>query len=127
MPDFASTIAKTLNLRPTQVSAAIDLFDEGATVPFIARYRKEATGTLDEDQLRQVETLLQRGRVLEERRARGDRLDRGTGENDPGTARKTDCRGHVDRWWKTCTRHINPNAKHALPLPAKKGCRGWRT
>ena len=58
MPDFAQDIAKTLNLRATQVAAAIDLLDEGATIPFIARYRKEATGTLDEEQLRQVQNLL---------------------------------------------------------------------
>ncbi len=69
MPDFAVSIARALNLRPTQVSAAIELLDGGATIPFIARYRKEATGTLDEDQLRQVQTLLEKGRALEERRA----------------------------------------------------------
>lgn len=69
MPDFAVTIARALNLRPTQVSAAIELLDGGATIPFIARYRKEATGTLDEDQLRQVQTSLEKGRALEERRA----------------------------------------------------------
>ncbi len=69
MPNFAQDIAKALNIRPTQVSAAIELLDEGATVPFIARYRKEATGTLDEEQLRQVQSLLEKGRALEERRA----------------------------------------------------------
>ncbi len=69
MPDFAVTIARALNLRPTQVAAAIELLDGGATIPFIARYRKEATGTLDEDQLRQVQSLLEKGRALEERRA----------------------------------------------------------
>ncbi|MCX6055381.1 MAG: Tex family protein [Chloroflexi bacterium] len=68
MLNFAQHIAKTLNLRSTQVAAAIALFDEGATVPFIARYRKEATGTLDEEQLRQVQCLLEKSRTLEERR-----------------------------------------------------------
>jgi protein Tex len=69
MPNFAQAIAKTLNLRPSQVTATIELFDEGATIPFIARYRKEATGTLDEDQLRQVQSLLDKGRALDERLA----------------------------------------------------------
>jgi uncharacterized protein len=69
MPNFAQDIAKTLNIRPTQVTAAIELFDEGATIPFIARYRKEATGTLDEEQLRQVQSLLDKGRTLAERLA----------------------------------------------------------
>src|SRR5512138_3339998 len=66
---YAETIAKQLGLRTHQVAAAIDLFDEGNTIPFIARYRKEATGTLDEEQLRQVETALERARALDERRA----------------------------------------------------------
>jgi len=69
MPDFAQDIAKALTLHATQVAAAIELLDEGATIPFIARYRKEATGTLDEEQLRQVQNLLEKGRALEERRA----------------------------------------------------------
>jgi uncharacterized protein len=68
MPDFARTIAQSLSLRPEQVAAAIELLDEGATIPFIARYRKERTGTLDEEQLRQVQALLEKGRTLEERR-----------------------------------------------------------
>jgi Transcriptional accessory protein len=68
MPDFAKTIASALSIRPEQVAATIELLDEGATIPFIARYRKERTGTLDEDQLRQVQTLLEKGRTLEERR-----------------------------------------------------------
>ena len=69
MLDFAKIIAQTLSVRPDQVAAAIELLDEGATVPFIARYRKERTGTLDEEQLRQVQSLLEKGRALEERRA----------------------------------------------------------
>jgi uncharacterized protein len=52
-------MATALPARPTQVAAAIELLDGGATVPFIARYRKEATGTLDEDQLRNIQSLLE--------------------------------------------------------------------
>ena len=48
-------IATELGARPAQVSSAVDLLDEGATVPFIARYRKEATGELDEVQIRAIE------------------------------------------------------------------------
>lgn len=69
MSDYAQPIAKVLNLRPQQVAAAIELLDEGNTIPFIARYRKERTGTLDEEQLRQVSTLLEKSRALDERRA----------------------------------------------------------
>ena len=62
-------IAKAVNARVEQVAAAVALLDDGATVPFIARYRKEATGGLDDTQLRMLEELLIYGRELEERRA----------------------------------------------------------
>ena len=56
-------------MREGQVAAAVELLDGGATVPFIARYRKEATGTLDDAQLRKLEERLRYLRELEERRA----------------------------------------------------------
>ena len=56
-------------MRDHQVAAAVDLLDGGATVPFIARYRKEATGTLDDAQLRTLDERLRYLRELEERRA----------------------------------------------------------
>ena len=62
-------IAAELTVRDNQVAAAVDLLDGGATVPFIARYRKEATGTLDDAQLRTLEERLRYLRELEERRA----------------------------------------------------------
>ncbi len=66
---YANDIAARLGLRANQVAAAMELFDAGNTIPFVARYRKEATGTLDEEQLRQVEFLLGQLRALDERRA----------------------------------------------------------
>jgi len=63
------TIAEELGVRTGQVQAAVDLLDGGATVPFIARYRKEATGELDDAQLRTLEERLRYLRELEERRA----------------------------------------------------------
>lgn len=62
-------IAKTVDARVDQVRAAVTLLDEGATVPFIARYRKEATGGLDDTQLRDLQEQLIYQRELEERRA----------------------------------------------------------
>ncbi|ONI80570.1 RNA-binding transcriptional accessory protein [Saccharothrix sp. ALI-22-I] len=62
-------IADELGVRAGQVSAAVDLLDGGSTVPFIARYRKEATGMLDDTQLRTLEERLGYLRELEERRA----------------------------------------------------------
>lgn len=62
-------IADELSVQPRQVAAAVQLLDEGATVPFIARYRKEVTGNLDDTQLRTLEERLLYLRELEERRA----------------------------------------------------------
>lgn len=62
-------LAAELKVRPAQVNAAVELLDGGATVPFIARYRKEATDGLDDTQLRELESRLGYLRELEERRA----------------------------------------------------------
>ncbi|MBB3424954.1 uncharacterized protein FHT85_001928 [Rhizobium sp. BK312] len=66
---LAATIAAEINARPDQAKAAIELLDEGATVPFIARYRKEVTGGLDDTQLRTLSERLVYLRELEARRA----------------------------------------------------------
>src|ERR1700684_678614 len=62
-------IAAELTVQPRQVAAAVQLLDEGATVPFIARYRKEVTDNLDDTQLRNLEERLLYLRELEDRRA----------------------------------------------------------
>jgi len=69
LPSIEQRLAQELAARPAQVAAAIALLDEGATVPFIARYRKEATGGLDDIQLRLLEERLRYLRELEDRRA----------------------------------------------------------
>ncbi|MEZ5511514.1 MAG: Tex family protein [Gammaproteobacteria bacterium] len=68
MINIAKLIAQELGVNPAQVNAAVALLDEGATVPFIARYRKEATGGLDDTQLRNLEERLRYLREMEERR-----------------------------------------------------------
>jgi protein Tex len=65
---IVSQIAAELKVRPAQVNTAVELLDGGATVPFIARYRKEATEGLDDIQLRELESRLSYLRELEERR-----------------------------------------------------------
>ncbi|WP_441410001.1 Tex family protein [Arthrobacter sp. 2MCAF15] len=65
---IATQIAAELGVQAWQVTAAVDLLDAGSTVPFIARYRKEATGTLDDTQLRDLEERLRYLRELEDRR-----------------------------------------------------------
>jgi len=67
--EYSQIIARQINVHPQQVAATIELLDADNTLPFIARYRKEATGGLDEEQLRQIVELLQKLRALDERRA----------------------------------------------------------
>jgi uncharacterized protein len=68
LPSIEQRIAQELNAREAQIVAAIALLDEGATVPFISRYRKEVTGGLDDTQMRNLEERLGYLRELEERR-----------------------------------------------------------
>ena len=68
MQSIEQLIAQEINAQPRQVAATVALLDEGATVPFIARYRKEVTGGLDDTQLRTLEERLRYLRELEERR-----------------------------------------------------------
>ena len=68
MEQFSEIIARELKLRSRQVTATMGLFEGGATVPFIARYRKEATGTLDETQIASVRDRLAQLGELEKRR-----------------------------------------------------------
>lgn len=68
LPSVARRIADELNVREAQVAATVELLDEGATVPFISRYRKEVTGGLDDTQLRTLDERLRYLRELEDRR-----------------------------------------------------------
>lgn len=69
MTSINARIAKELNVHTSQIDAAVALFEDGATVPFVARYRKEKTGGLDDTQLRKIEERLAYLRQLEDRRA----------------------------------------------------------
>lgn len=65
---YAQTIASELKIKPNQTTAVINLLDNGNTIPFIARYRKEATGSLDEEQIRQIQEQVGKLRAQDERR-----------------------------------------------------------
>jgi uncharacterized protein len=69
MDTIFTRIATELNIRPQQVQASVALLDDGATVPFISRYRKEVTGALDDTQLRNLEERLRYLREMEDRRS----------------------------------------------------------
>ena len=78
-----SRIATELGVRDARVTAAVALRDGGATVPFVARCRKEATGSLDDAQLRRLEERLETYRDLEDRRAAVLKSVRQQGRLDP--------------------------------------------
>ena len=67
--DITQKIAQEIGCRDSQVDAAIKLIDEGNTIPFIARYRKEATGSLNDEQLRLLHERLVYLRNLEDRKS----------------------------------------------------------
>ena len=69
LPSIEQRLAEELGVRREQVAATVALLDDGASVPFIARYRKEATGALDDIQLRALAERLSYLRELEQRRA----------------------------------------------------------
>lgn len=83
-------IAHALGIDSKKVAAAVSLFDEGATVPFIARYRKERTGGLDEVQLRAIEEVQRRFRDLDERRNAIKKALVEQGKLSPGLSAKLD-------------------------------------
>ena len=68
MSDYSLKISEKLNIRVQQISATQKLLEEGATVPFISRYRKEVTGSLDEVQVTQIRDLLIKLKELDQRR-----------------------------------------------------------
>ena len=72
--DIIKTLVEELSLGREQVEKTVALIDEGATIPFIARYRKEVTGSLDDEQLRRLSERLTYLRSLEDRREEVRRL-----------------------------------------------------
>ena len=68
MNDLYKQIAKQLNITTNQINAVLKLLEEGSTVPFIARYRKEVTGALDEEQIREISKTYEYGVNLQQRK-----------------------------------------------------------
>ena len=121
---IAQTIAGEIGAQPAQVVAAVGLLDEGATVPFIARYRKEITGGLDDTQLRNLEVRLAYLREMEERRAtilasieeQGKLTDELRADIEAADSRRA---------WKTCTCRTSRSAAPARRSRARPGWSRW--
>ena len=87
--DIIQVITRELKVEKWQVEAAVKLIDEGCTIPFISRYRKEATGSLNDEQLRTLHERLSLSSKSGRQEKSGAWKHRGTGKADPGTE-KTD-------------------------------------
>lgn len=88
--NIIETLAKELNLTVDQVEKTVALIDEGNTIPFIARYRKEVTGSLDDNVLRTLDERLTALRNLEKRKEEVKALIDGQGKLTPGLIRAID-------------------------------------
>jgi hypothetical protein len=123
---IVAQLATELGTRASQIASAVELLDDGATVPFIARYRKEATGGLDDTVLRNLEVRLGYLRELEERR--GSILDpsRNRASSRKRCSRKSP-RPTPSSAWKTCTRRTSQSAAPAPRSPAKRAWSRWPT
>ena len=121
---IAQTIADEIGAQSAQVRAAVGLLDEGASVPFIARYRKEVTGGPDDTQLRNPEVRLTYLRELEDRRAA---VLASIGEQGKlSDELRNDIRPPIPRAvWKTCICRTSPSAVPAPRSPARRGWSRW--
>ncbi len=86
--DISAKLAEELNIKKSQAEATIKLIDEGNTIPFIARYRKEVTGALNDEILRNLYERLTYLRNLEDKKAECSGQYRGTGQADGRTESK---------------------------------------
>ncbi len=121
---LSQLIASELQARPEQVDAAVRLLDEGNTVPFIARYRKEVTGGLDDTQLRQLETRLSYLRELAERR-QAILKSIEEQENSPTTWLRPSMQRSAKQNSKIFTCPTNPNAAPVGKSPSKPAWSRW--
>ena len=127
-PRFVDIIASEVSCRPQQVEAAAELFAEGATVPFVARYRKEATGGLDELQLETIwpsaaEYFLE----LDGAPRRHPGEHRASRASSPPSWRPPSAPPSPSRSSRTSTSPTSPSAAPAPRSPARRGWSRWPT
>ena len=124
MPNHAEQLAQELNLSVKNVQGAIELIDQGNTIPFIARYRKEATGSMDDQVLRDLGDRLEYLRGLDKRKAEVTSSITEQGAMTPEltaalTKAKTLARS------RTFTAPTSPSARPAPALPGRAACSRW--
>lgn len=124
--EIANIIARSLGLRPAQVAATVRLIDEGATIPFISRYRKEVTGGLDEVQVGKVKEENERLAELAHRREFILKTIEGQGKLTE-ELRCASRRVGTKHSLKIFICLTSPNGKHGQKLHETRGCRLWLT
>ena len=124
--DPVPLIAEELGLPREGVSAVAALLDEGGTVPFIARYRKEATGGLDEVQIRAIQERRELPRRAGAAAGGDPRLDRRAGQADRRAARDRSWPARPRRRSRTSTCPTSPSGAPAPPSPGSGGWSRWR-
>ena len=127
MDKINQRIATELGVGVGQVAAAVELLGEGATVPFIARYRKEKTGGLDDTQLRKLEERLGYLRELEDRRATVLKSIEEQGKLTPELARARSMARRPRSSWRTSTRPTSPSAAPRRRSRARPASSRWPT
>ena len=123
MVSVQARIAEELGVKEQQVQAAVELLDGGATVPFIARYRKEATGSLDDAQLRTLEERLRLSARAGGRAARRSSTPSASRESSTPTLEAAIMRGRQPR--RGSRTSTSPTSPSAARRPRSPGRRGW--
>ena len=124
MPNHAEQLAQELNLNVKNVQGAIELIDQGNTIPFIARYRKEATGSMDDQVLRDLGDRLEYLRGLDKRK---DEVTSSITEQGAMTPELTAAlsRRKPSPRSRTSTARISPSARPAPASPRRAVCSRW--
>ena len=117
-------VAQALQLSLRQVECVVELLDAGNTVPFITRYRKDQTGGLDEEQIRQIESRLIKMRLLAERKQTILRSIESQGKLTPELAAESK-RPRAPSGSKTCTCRSSPRNRPWPPWPASAAWSRW--
>ena len=118
---LARTLATELGVKPGQAARTLELLDDGKTVPFIARYRKEATGELDEVQIQAVADRAEALRALHERKHDVLRLIAEQGKLTDDLAASILASATLQRW-TTSICPTGPSARRAPASPASAAC-----
>ena len=122
--ELMETVARRLQVQRAQVQAVMTLLEEGSTVPFIARYRKERTKGLDEEAIRQIQEMVHAQQKLEQRKADVLRLIDQQG-SWMRRSRRLSKRAKSSRRWKTCTALISRSARPAPAWRSPGDCSRW--